>query len=64
MFPSAGLGLKLIVQGVGKKSPYTVPFASQVWALAKRQTILRFQDTFGIYTGYATSVIVSFFWLR
>lgn len=47
-------------RGVGKKSPYTVPFASQVWALAKRQTILRFQDTFGIYTGYATSVIVAF----
>lgn len=43
-------------RGVGKKSPYTVPFFSQVMALAKRQTILRFQDKFGIYTGYATSV--------
>lgn len=44
-------------RGVAKKSPYTVPFFSQVWALAKRQTILRFQDCFGIYTGYATSII-------
>lgn len=26
--------------GVSKKSPYTVPFYSQVWAIAKRQTLL------------------------
>jgi hypothetical protein len=46
-------------KGVGKKSPYTVPFFLQVWAIAKRQTILKFQDKFGVYTGYATSIIIA-----
>jgi ATP-binding cassette subfamily G (WHITE) protein 2 (SNQ2) len=39
-------------KGVRTKSPYTAPFISQVWAITKRQTILKFQDKFGIYTGY------------
>jgi len=45
--------------GVSKKSPYTVPFYSQVWAIAKRQTLLKFQDKFGIYTGYGTSIVIA-----
>ncbi|WVQ86013.1 hypothetical protein IAT38_008181 [Cryptococcus sp. DSM 104549] len=46
-------------KGVSKKSPYTVPFVSQVWIIAKRQIRLKFQDHFGIYTGYATSLIIA-----
>jgi len=46
-------------KGVGKKSPYTVPFFLQVWAIAKRQTILKFQDKFGVYTGYGTSIVIA-----
>jgi hypothetical protein len=38
-------------RGVGKKSPYTVSFAKQVAIITKRQTMLRFQDTFGVTTG-------------
>ncbi|GFZ48255.1 hypothetical protein JCM24511_06003 [Saitozyma sp. JCM 24511] len=45
--------------GVRKKSPYTVPFISQVWAITKRQTILKFQDKFGVYTGYGTSIVIA-----
>lgn len=46
--------------GVGKKSPYTVPFYSQVWQITKRQTLLKFQDKFGIYTGYGTGLVIAF----
>ncbi len=44
---------------MGKKSPYTVPFFSQVWYIAKRQTLLKFQDKFGVYTGYGTSIVIA-----
>ena len=47
-------------KGVTKKSPYTVPFYSQVIAIAKRQTILKLQDTFGLWTSYGTSFVVAF----
>jgi hypothetical protein len=46
-------------KGVRTKSPYTAPFISQVWAITKRQTILKFQDKFGIYTGYGTSIVIA-----
>ncbi|WOO79751.1 ABC transporter G family member 14 [Vanrija pseudolonga] len=46
-------------RGVPKNSPYTVSFFSQVMAITKRQTILKFQDKFGVYTGYATSLIIA-----
>ena len=45
--------------GVSKKSPYTISFPAQVWAITKRQTILKFQDKFGIYTGYGTSIVIA-----
>lgn len=47
-------------KGLSKKSPYTVSFFAQVVAIFKRQLLLKFQDTFGISTGYATSVIIAF----
>ncbi|WVR08472.1 hypothetical protein IAU60_005527 [Kwoniella sp. DSM 27419] len=46
-------------KGVGKKSSYTVPFFTQVLIITKRQITLKFQDTFGITTGYATSLIIA-----
>ncbi|ORY35845.1 ABC-2 type transporter-domain-containing protein [Naematelia encephala] len=45
--------------GVGKKSPYVVPFYAQCIAITKRQTILKFQDKFGVYTGYGTSLVIA-----
>ena len=46
-------------RGVSKKSPYTISFFAQALAITKRQTILKFQDKFGIYTGYGTSVVIA-----
>lgn len=46
-------------RGVRKHSPYTVPFFSQVIAIAQRQTLLKFQDKFSVYTGYATSIVIA-----
>ena len=46
-------------RGVSKKSPYTVSFLKQVVIITKRQTTLKFQDKFGIYTGYATSIAIA-----
>lgn len=47
-------------KGLGKKSPYTISFPAQVYAIFKRQLLLKFQDTFGISTGYATSIVIAF----
>lgn len=44
---------------VGKKSPYTVGFGTQVLALTKRQLQLQAQDRFGIYTGFFTSIAIA-----
>ncbi|KAL7421564.1 ATP-binding cassette transporter snq2 [Cryptotrichosporon argae] len=46
-------------RGVGKKSPYTIGFFGQAIALTKRQTTLKFQDRFGIYTGLGTSITIA-----
>ena len=40
---------------VGKKSPYTVSFFSQVLALTQRQLILNVQDKLSLYSGFATA---------
>ena len=47
-------------KGLSKKSPYTISFPAQIYAIFKRQLLLKFQDTFGISTGYATSVVIAF----
>jgi len=52
-------GLTYRHKGLGKKSPYTVSFGAQVFAIFKRQLLLKFQDTFGVTTGYATSIIIA-----
>ena len=47
-------------KGLSKKSPYTISFPAQIYAIFKRQLLLKFQDTFGITTGYATSIVIAF----
>lgn len=46
-------------RGVSKKSPYTISFLAQAWAITKRQTMLKFQDRFSIYSGYSTSIAIA-----
>lgn len=46
-------------RGVGKKSPYTVSFLSQVWALTFRQARIKMQDRVGFSMGYITSIITA-----
>lgn len=46
-------------KGVSKKSPYTLGFMSQVWALTTRQFQLRLQDRFQLYTSFTMSIVSS-----
>jgi ATP-binding cassette subfamily G (WHITE) protein 2 (SNQ2) len=41
---------------VGKKSPYSSSFFSQVKALVRRQVQLTLQDSFGIWTSWFTAI--------
>ena len=41
------------------KSVYSIPFYLQVWALMKRQFILKWQDRFTLVTSWATSIIIA-----
>ncbi|KAF2646908.1 hypothetical protein P280DRAFT_21301 [Massarina eburnea CBS 473.64] len=42
-----------------KKSVYSIPFYLQVWALAKRQFLLKWQDKFGLTVSWITSLVVA-----
>ena len=42
-----------------KKSVYSIPFYLQVWALMKRQFILKWQDRFSLTVSWATAVIIA-----
>lgn len=42
-----------------KKSVYSIPFHLQVWALAKRQFLLKWQDKFSLVVSWFTSLIVA-----
>lgn len=44
-------------KGVSKKSPYTLGFTQQVFALTARQFQLRLQDRFQLYTSFAMSIV-------
>ncbi|KAK3679890.1 ATP-binding cassette transporter snq2 [Recurvomyces mirabilis] len=51
-----------VIQGkrhAGKKSVYSIPFYLQIWALMKRQFILKWQDRFSLVVSYATSIIIA-----
>lgn len=45
---------------VSKKSPYTVSFFTQVYALFLRQLILNLQDKLSIYSSFFTSIAIAF----
>jgi ATP-binding cassette subfamily G (WHITE) protein 2 (SNQ2) len=42
-----------------KKSVYSIPFYLQVWALAKRQFLLKWQDKFGLAVSWFTSLVIA-----
>ncbi|KAH3973908.1 hypothetical protein HBH64_163010 [Parastagonospora nodorum] len=42
-----------------KKSVYSIPFYLQVWALAKRQFLLKWQDKFGLGVSWFTSLVIA-----
>lgn len=42
-----------------EKSVYSIPFYLQVWALMKRQFILKWQDSFSLTVSWATSILVA-----
>jgi ATP-binding cassette subfamily G (WHITE) protein 2 (SNQ2) len=42
-----------------KKSVYSIPFYLQMWALAKRQFLLKWQDKFGLVVSWITSITIA-----
>lgn len=42
-----------------KKSVYSIPFYLQMWALAKRQFLLKWQDKFGLTVSWVTSIVIA-----
>ena len=42
-----------------KKSVYSIPFYLQIWALMKRQFILKWQDRFSLVVSWITSVVIA-----
>jgi len=44
-------------RGVSKKSPYTLGFTGQVWALTIRQFQMRIQDRFQLVTSFTLSMV-------
>lgn len=42
-----------------KKSVYSIPFYLQVWALAKRQFLLKWQDKFALTVSWFTSIVIA-----
>ncbi|TFK26768.1 ABC-transporter [Coprinopsis marcescibilis] len=46
-------------RGVSSRSPYTLGFSGQVWALTKRQFQTRLQDDFQLKTGYFFTLVLA-----
>ena len=46
-------------RGVSKKSPYTLGYTGQVWALTKRQFQQRLQDRFQLITSFTLSTVLA-----
>jgi len=44
-------------KGVAHNSPYTATFWQQVWAIVVRQTLLTWQDKFGLYSSYVITIV-------
>ena len=46
-------------KGTPKNSVYVAPFNQQIWALMKRQFLIKWQDRFSQAVGWATSLIIA-----
>lgn len=46
-------------KGAQKTSVYTVPFYGQIWALMKRQFLLKWQDKFSLSVSWITSISIA-----
>ncbi|KAH7135031.1 ABC transporter CDR4 [Dendryphion nanum] len=42
-----------------KKSVYSIPFYLQLWALAKRQFLLKWQDKFSLVVSWITAIVIA-----
>ncbi|KAF2191943.1 hypothetical protein K469DRAFT_719004 [Zopfia rhizophila CBS 207.26] len=42
-----------------KKSVYSIPFYLQLWAIAKRQFLLKWQDKFALVVSWITSIVIA-----
>ncbi|KAI5799098.1 ABC-2 type transporter-domain-containing protein [Peziza echinospora] len=45
--------------GTPNKSVYTISFGQQVWALMKRQFLLKWQDKFMLVVGWVTTILIA-----
>ncbi|KAK5120807.1 hypothetical protein LTR85_005874 [Meristemomyces frigidus] len=51
-----------VIQGkrhASKNSVYSIPFHLQIWALMKRQFILKWQDRFSLVVSWVTSIVIA-----
>jgi ATP-binding cassette, subfamily G (WHITE), member 2, SNQ2 len=46
-------------KGASKKSVYSIPFQLQVWALMKRQFLIKWQDKFSLSVSWFTSLVIA-----
>lgn len=53
------LAVKQSKRGTSKRSVYQVGFHLQVWALMKRQFILKLQDRFNLFFGWFRSIVIA-----
>ncbi|KAH8808575.1 ABC-2 type transporter-domain-containing protein [Xylogone sp. PMI_703] len=46
-------------KGASKKSVYSIPYYLQIWALMKRQFLIKWQDKFSLTVSWITSIVVA-----
>jgi len=46
-------------KGASKKSVYSIPFHQQVWALMRRQFLIKWQDKFSLTVSWFTSLVIA-----
>jgi len=46
-------------RGASKKSVYSIPFYLQVWALMRRQYLIKWQDKFSLVVSWITSIVIA-----
>ncbi len=53
------LAVKESKRHTSTKSVYSIPFYLQMWALIRRQTLLKWQDKFSLVVAWVTSIVVA-----